>query len=210
MCFSEEASFGMAVGLGVIGGATLQKARFSRYVFLAIVPLFLAIQQFSEGLIWLHLEQVIPDSKIYSFFFTYFLFVAVVAWPFWISFALLMAEQNPSKRWILGGFLFIALIMAIYNLKALILEPPMAIPVEHSIRYNVDIPRKMVWLYAILTVSPWFFSSLKGSFLSAIVLAITFFIAGAFYEFAFISVWCFFSTLVSLVIYKIINDNIKE
>lgn len=208
MCFSEEASFGAAVGLGVIAGASLQKSGLSRYFYLALIPLFLAVQQFSEGLIWLNLEQVVPASPTFSFFYYYYLFVALVAWPSWVCFSLFMAEAIAAKKVILGGFLLLALIVSAYNLMAL-LQPMEAIPVEHSIRYDVNIPYHAVWVYAGLTIIPWFFSGLKGSFLAGIVLGMTFIIAGAFYQFAFISVWCFFATLVSVAIYKIICDNLS-
>lgn len=210
MCFSEEASFTAAVVIATIAGAAIQKSQFSRLLWLALSPLFFAWQQFGEGLIWLHLKQILEKNSFVVFFQYYYLFFAYVGWPIWISFSLLMAEKIPSRRTILGALLVAGFLLGLYNARAILISPVEVTAVKNSIRYGVNISYDELWFYSIVTLLPWFVSSLKGSAITGLAFLLSFFVAGYFYEYTFASVWCFFGALISIMIYGIIRANIRQ
>ena len=55
MCFSASASFGAGIVLSSIGIATITKTQSRSQLSLAFIPLIFAVQQFSEGFLWLSL-----------------------------------------------------------------------------------------------------------------------------------------------------------
>ena len=91
MCFSASASFGAGIVLSVIGIASLKKVQHASQIPFAALPLIFAIQQFSEGILWLvlpNLEYLILRQVI-----TYvFLFFAQIVWPVWVPFAILLLD----------------------------------------------------------------------------------------------------------------------
>ncbi|MGZ5219533.1 MAG: hypothetical protein ACXWC7_05630, partial [Chitinophagaceae bacterium] len=73
MCFSAGASFGASALLGVIGAVTITKAKTIPQRLFATIPLVFAVQQLSEGMLWLSLKN--PALEAGQSFFTYaFLF----------------------------------------------------------------------------------------------------------------------------------------
>jgi hypothetical protein len=208
MCFSEEASFTAAVAIGIVAGAALHTAGFTRFAFLALAPLFFALQQLAEGLTWLHLKGVLSDGWLPHIMREYYNFFAFVGWPIWVPFSLLIVEKESSRRLILSVFLLFGVLIGGYNLFQMIEQPIYPVVASHSIRYETQIPYQEVYLYGAITLLPWFFSSLRGAWVAALVFIFSFLIAGYFYEFTFTSVWCFFAAIVSIVILKVLTDNI--
>lgn len=207
MCFSEEASFTAAVAVSVVAGATIQMAGLSRLTLLALTPLLFALQQFSEGLTWLHLKQVLEEGPLTRVAYNYYLLISLAGWPIWIPLSLLIAEREKTSKTILFCFLVGGFLVASYNLFAIFNGPVSAVAVGHSIRYEVNIPYNEVWIYAIFTLLPWFFSSLKSAWLTGLVFIFSFIVAGFFYEFTFVSIWCFYAAVVSALVYKVVADN---
>ena len=100
MCFSAEASFTSSAVLALIGYASIKAAPSKSKLFLAAIPCFFALQQFSEGIIWLNLRGDIAPSFLtlaaqilFLFFFvfhlTYLIFsaisiltIAIINWLF--------------------------------------------------------------------------------------------------------------------------------
>jgi hypothetical protein len=79
MCFSAEASFGLSVAL-LSGGVYCVKNAFSKNRLLlpvAIIPLLFAIQQFSEGWVWIGLRW--ENSALVRIFALVFLRSFIVA-----------------------------------------------------------------------------------------------------------------------------------
>lgn len=206
MCFSEEASFTAAVGIAVVAGAALHTAGFTRFAFLALMPLLFSLQQLAEGFTWLHLKGV-TEGWFSTWMRDYYNMFAFVGWPIWVPLSLLAVEKISSRRLILSAFLLIGILIGGYNLLILFEQPAYPVVANHSIRYESQIPYEEVYLYAIITLLPWFFSSLQGSWIAGLVFAFSFFIAGYFYEFTFASVWCFFAAIVSIVVFKLLIEN---
>ena len=65
MCFSASASFGLGITLSAIGAACIKRINTPTAYFFGSIPLIFAIQQLSEGFLWLALSM-----PIYLYFFT--------------------------------------------------------------------------------------------------------------------------------------------
>lgn len=98
MCFSANVSFTASIVLAIIGTCLLKKTKKQIFVPLALIPWFFAIQQASEGFVWLAL----PEE---SFARNIFLFFAYFVWPIWVPFSVWFAEENRKRKQILGIFL---------------------------------------------------------------------------------------------------------
>ena len=97
MCFSASASFGAGIVLSAIGIASIKKSETKPQLFFASIPLFFAVQQITEGFLWLALSK--PDYALLRWPATYiFLFFAQVVWPFWVPFAILMLEKEQKQK----------------------------------------------------------------------------------------------------------------
>ena len=136
MCFSAGASFTSAGILTILGILSIKKAP-REYRLFAMMPLFFAIQQYCEGIIWLIMEgfEKATSSGIFTFPLAIiaaplglfakaldlahyynaiktiamygFLFFALIIWPFWIPCSCLQFEHQKSRITLLHIFLFI-------------------------------------------------------------------------------------------------------
>lgn len=211
MCFSEEASFVSAAALTVISGACIYAARHTKnYIALAMIPLFFALQQASEGVEWLVFNQRLGTSHEAQLASDVFVLIAYVVWPFWIPFSLWIAEKTPTSRAYLRILFCIGCAVAVYNGWNVLTRPEKAYVRNKSIYYYVFVDQVLIWPYFCATIIPWFISSLPyfkwlGTFIlfSAIVSAY-------FYYYTFTSVWCFFGAFVSLFLLFIIRHETKK
>jgi hypothetical protein len=62
MCFCATANFAGSAVLGAVGVATLMEVRHRRELLFAAVPTLFAIHQFTEGIVWLGLDHLIPGK----------------------------------------------------------------------------------------------------------------------------------------------------
>lgn len=208
MCFSTEASFSAAVLLGAMGIVTTKTCQSKQLYFLAAVPFLFAIQQLSEGIIWYNFAYHALPKIYFLFAIKAFLTFAMLVWPIWIPLSLAAAETVPLRKKIIIVDLIAGIGLSTLNL-IYALKQEMAVQiVNHSIQYLGDIPPQKL-LYPFIVLLPCFISSRKNMWMFGVLLAIAYAVAEYFYESTFISVWCFFAALTSLIIYKIIRDNQK-
>ena len=113
MCFSAAASFGASAILSGVGILATRQVTEPKQRAFAAIPFIFAIQQLTEGFVWLSLTQASwaewtrPSSFI-------FLFFAEVLWPMWVPFAMLLLEKDQRTRRVLRiifglGFIFVLL-----------------------------------------------------------------------------------------------------
>lgn len=219
MCFSAEASFTAAVVLTAIGCITLKQASSQRLMMLASIPLIFGIQQFFEGVLWLYLRNGLYPTFGADFAKYYYLLIAFVVWPTWIPLSVFSAEGVIWRRRLQGFFLALGILVSLTELIFLVLYPIIPMVEIHSIQYRfpaASLPHSinvnfytyaLFYAYAAAVLVPLYLSSIKNAFILAVLTTITILIANYFYVYAFTSVWCFFSAIVSLIIYKIIRDN---
>lgn len=209
MCFSAEASFTAAILLATTGAATLKKAAFKEEIFLAVIPLFFAVQQFSEGLVWLYLTNGEGSRESWIHAGQFYLFFAFGVWPFWIPLALRQIERIPWRRKLLTLFVTGGALLSFFNLFALFQGNISAEIVGHSIQYHVQRLPHQTFLYPLITLTPCFISGLPNAFLYGLIGSISLLIAYYFYTQTVTSVWCFFAALISLFIYTILQRRQK-
>lgn len=213
MCFSAEMSLAGAAIIGAIGIAGLRLSYPRRYLPLACVPFGFALQQLTEGLLWMNmpitaLGAPLSDGEPASWLAlgaTYlYLFLAVLAWPVWIPAALAWPERQPQRRQFLWLFTVFGLTWMGYVAQLPWSLPPQVTKVEHSLQYAAPLTPADAYAYATIVLLPFFISSLpKIKFLGGTFAAV-FFLAGTLYAYSFVSVWCFGSAFVSIGIYLIL------
>jgi hypothetical protein len=206
MCFSASASLGAGVVLAVIGIASIKKTHHRSQLLFAGIPLLFALQQIAEGILWLTIPN--PDYANTRKIFTHiYLFFAQVVWPIWMPVAILLLEKNTTRKNIQKVFVGAGLLVGIYlaycqstfNMEARI--------TGHHITYLKDFPSLLrlpvIFFYVFAAVLPPFFSHIKRMWLFGVALVIAYIISAVFYEHYVLSVWCFFSAIISLSIYAI-------
>src|SRR5438445_13520615 len=103
---------------------------------LALVPIAFALQQLSEGLVWMGINS--QDSALIQMASVFFLFFAIPFWPFWIPISLLFMERKTGARYALGGFALLSLVW-VWVSYPMFVEPQEWLTtrqVHHSIQYD--------------------------------------------------------------------------
>src|SRR5947207_8294564 len=99
MCFSAKASFIAAGSLSVIGLLSIRKASIikKKLIPFASTPLIFAIQQASEGIVWITLTNDLPHY-FYTFGIYSFVFFAGIWWPLWLPITLYIIENKVIRK----------------------------------------------------------------------------------------------------------------
>ncbi len=201
MCFSATASFSAGAVLLGLGTLTLKAAGHRREWPFAAIPLLFAIQQLSEGVIWLTFQHEAPFlnavmTHVYSFF-------SHVLWPAYVPVAVLMMEPKGWHRQALFAFVAVGVAVGGFLLYVLIAFPVISRPTGQHIEYVSP------HFYAGMVMTLYLLSTAVSPMLSTYrmvkafgYLALLSF-AAVYYYYAnwFISVWCFFAALLSAAIY---------
>jgi hypothetical protein len=210
MCFSAEASFIGAIALTVIATATLKTPLRKQDKFWGIIPLFFALQQFSEGIVWLDLRGSIPHSAFSVFAKDLYLLFALALWPIWLPFSFLIAETQPKQKNCLKILFLCGILLAWINLSTysiLDLSPSVN---KYSIYYLSEgaFYKKAAYLFVVSL--PPLISSLRYMKVFGILIIICCLVAEYFYATTFTSVWCFLASFASAALYLISRANIRE
>ena len=225
MCFSATASFGASAVLGTVGIIAVTKAKTNPQRTFAAIPLLFALQQFSEGLLWLSLKNA--DMASYQTIFTYiFLVFAMAVWPFWVPFTIWQLENETRRKKMIQKFVWIGAAVAIgvciilFSYPVQVVTPfcfncpgsPSLTPRDH-LHYEFAIPslaKKLIVafsaLYIAATILTPFLSSIKKMKWLGVVFLASYLFAISFYRGFVISVWCFLAALLSFLVLWIIID----
>jgi len=200
MCFSATASFTASATLIVLGTLAVRKAQTRAELPFAFIPVLFGIQQGLEGALWVGLHDHMSTLSIiltyaYSFF-------SHVLWPIYVPLASLAIEPAGLRRKVIAIIAIIGIAVGLYLLGLLLFLPITARVVEHHISY--DSP----YFYAELTMALYLLATsvslMVSSHARVAVFGIIVFLSSAityiFYNFWFISVWCFFSALMSAIV----------
>jgi hypothetical protein len=212
MCFSASASFGAGIVLAAISIASIKKAQKPSQIYFASIPIIFCVQQVAEGFLWLALTKPVyaPLEHITTYIF---LFFAQVVWPLWIPYATLKLEKEEKEKNFQRVLLGIGLLVSSFLGYCLVSYSVEAKIIGYHITYLQDYP--IVFggygdlLYIIATIAPPLFSNIKKMWLLSITIIISYIITKIFYVDYIISVWCFFSSIISISI-LIIMDEIKN
>lgn len=197
MCFSATASLAAGGVLGALGVASLVKVKDCRWYPVAAIPVLFAAQQVCEGVVWLYQ----PLWAIYGF-----LFFAMVIWPVWMPFSLLLLARKKQEKKLLERLLGFGTCLAAYLLFCMVLFTPTAdaqgCHILYRMRLYQDLSVYLVgFLYCIATIVPFFVSHVKYMRLFGVLTALSCIIAYIFFTVYFTSVWCFFTALLSACVF---------
>ena len=200
MCFSTTASFLAGVSLSAFGIATLKKTTRKNEVPFAAIPVLFGIQQIIEGLLWLSFRGAMPSLNI-EMTYAFSLFSHVL-WPIFVPFSVFALERSAWRKKVIFVFQLIGFSVGLYLLYVIV-----RFPVVSEVKTNIvyvsphffKIPVMMLYLMATGVVP--LFSSQKIVNLFGAMALVLFIVAYWFYSVALFSVWCFFSALLSFVIY---------
>ena len=216
MCFSATASFTASALLTTMGLYSMRTAlsKDKRCLPLAAVPMFFGIQQGLEGSVWLGLHG--SDPMLVQAGTVGYLFFSHGFWPFWIPLAAFFIEQRPSmKRW-LGGIVAIGLLFSLSLYLPMLLYPNAfdAIVNQGSIDYQTHLIYDTLWprdvsrfIYLTIVVLSMWLADRWGSRLFAGLSALSLVVTYGAFNYAFVSVWCFFAAVLSLYIVYIIQSD---
>ena len=221
MCFSASASFLAAVALtpvGLVSVAVAQQQPEQRTLPLACTPLLFAVQQVVEGLIWLTLQQQSPVLGLRPMALTYLGF-AYALWPIWMPWCALRVAASQLaqvQRLVMQGLWGLGWLLAAMLWVPLLLDPDLVNPTVHqgSIDYGVhpswaDPGRQdlLMFLYAVIICVPLWLPPNQRLRCLAVVLAASFAIAHLAFVYAFSSVWCYFSAVLSMLVIWIVQSD---
>lgn len=213
MCFSASASFGAGILLSVISIASLKKVQQPSQIYFGCIPIIFCVQQITEGFLWLALT----DSK-YAYLqevTTYsFLFFAQILWPVWIPFAFLQLERNSKYKNYQRLLLGLGVVVSLYLAYCLVYYPVAAKVMGSHISYLQGYPEKIStygsFLYILVTVFPSFISGIKQMWLLGLIILISYCVTILFYVDYIISVWCFFASVISSMVWIILSKMRKK
>jgi hypothetical protein len=205
VCFSAPVSFAAAALLGVTGAVTLTKVRDLAELPLAGTPLLFAAQQAIEGFLWRYMPDGPDHTTVLA---TLFAAIGLIVWPLLIPIAMALVERQTLRRLAILLLVPAGIGVSLNYAAILLVRPYRAWPLGHTLTYvnNHPISPVMLGLYILCVCLPPLLSGSRilNLFGAAVIagLAITFL---AFYE-SFISVWCFFAALASLILWKFFQD----
>jgi len=209
MCFSATASFTTALVLVPVGvycvkkSVSLQKA----YWLFALIPIFFGIQQFFEGLVWLGLES--DDAGMVHSAAMGFIFFSHLFWLIWIPLSCYAIENSAIKRKI---YLILIVLGAAHGLSLyvplLFHQDWLTVKIlSQSIKYKATLLHDeyipiigMNILYAMFTLVPLLLGSDRYIKAFGVIIMISLAITSLYFNYAFISVWCFFAAVLSFYI----------
>ena len=201
MCFSATASFSVGALLVGIGTLTLKSSSRPRELPFAAIPLLFAIQQLSEGVIWLTFRYEAPQlntvmTHVYSFF-------SHVLWPVYVPVAVLLMELSRWHRQTLLALVAAGVAVGGYLLYIMVAYPVVSRPTGQHIEYDSPhfFAAATMTLYLMAITFSLLLSTHRAVQVFGVLALLSFAAAYYFYATWFISVWCFFAALLSAVVY---------
>ena len=201
MCFSVTASFSAGAVLLGLGTLTLKSASRRCELPFAAIPLLFAIQQLSEGVIWLTFRYEAPQlnvvmTYVYSFF-------SHVLWPVYVPVAVLVMEPAGWRRRALLVFVAAGVAVGAYLLYFLVAFPIVSRPIGQHVEYVSPhfFAAAAMTLYLMATTFSPILSTHRIVKVFGVLALLSFAVTYFFYAIWFISVWCFFAALLSVVVY---------
>jgi len=212
MCISATASFIASGILATAGAAVIMKAIDPSIRLFAAIPLLFAIQQFTEGLVWLSINNassiVVTSTSIY-----FFLFFALILWPVFLPLSVFLLEKNKMRKRVLFLFLLMGGLISLFMIYVMFFRNISAQAMFLHVHYNVDYPYNLPFIsilpYFVATAIPQFISSVGKMKWFGIAIVISFIITNIYFKETVPSVWCFFAALSSTIIILIVNKSAR-
>ncbi|MDY6788658.1 MAG: DUF6629 family protein [Candidatus Nanohaloarchaea archaeon] len=207
MCFSAQASFTASAVLAAIGILSLRANTSDRWFLFSLTPLLFSIQQFSEGVLWIALENggfpLLQSAATYTF-----LLFAIVGWPAYMTLALYRIESRGFRKKLLKWCLAAATVWGITSVAYLVTFSQSAYIEGGNIVYSAVAPigGEMLYavIYAFLAIMPFFLTHKRKMWVLGSMIALSGALTMVWVN-ALISVWCFFAAIISSYVYYIVR-----
>lgn len=200
MCFSATASFTAGIGLLAIGAFTTSRVSRQAELPFALIPALFGVQQLIEGGLWLTFPDNAPIANsvlthLYSFF-------SHVLWPIYVPIAVLLLEPVAWRRKLLMVIAVAGAAVGLYLLYFLVAEPIVSEVVGRHISYQSRhfYIGAVMSLYVLATCVSSLVSSCKTIRWFGAATFVALLAAYTFYATWFISVWCFFAAILSVIV----------
>jgi hypothetical protein len=201
MCFSAEASFA-ASGMLAASSVAIHRIPMERTsVPLALFPAIFAAHQFTEGVIWLNQDGIVPDTYRTVAVYIYAL-IAYVLWPVFVPLAAYLTETDRRRRALILICQGIGLSVGLFLLFSFIRYPVQVTADCCNLVYQVRAPEALLVPYLIAVSVPFLASSTRSLvFFGLGILVSCAAAAVAASAPALPSVWCFFAAMLSAGLY---------
>jgi hypothetical protein len=209
MCFSAAASFVGGAVISGVGVATEKAVKEPAQRLFASIPMFFAVQQFAEGVVWLILKSG-GYGSLQNFAAHVFLAFALVGWPAIIPVSMYLIERDRTRKLVLVGLIIIGSIVSIYNTYSLFRYPITPQIQDLHIIYNNNFPSTqgaIPLFYGLSVIIPLFVSSFKRVWMLGVAITISLIVTIIYFSQFLTSIWCFFAALLSIMIYWIIKES---
>lgn len=183
-----------------VGAMTVKAARRPSEIPFAAIPLLFAIQQLSEGVVWWTFDHDVPGlnvvmTQFYSFF-------SHVLWPAYVPLAVLLLEPPGRRSRLLKLTAIAGMGVGLYLLYSMFEYPITSRPTGGHIEYVSP------HFFAALTMTGYLLATTVSPLLSnegmvrifGVLALISFILAYLIFARWFISVWCFFAAILSVVV----------
>ena len=195
-------NFVLSGAIGFVGILTLRKVSTPNEVLFALLPLFFAFHQFSEGFVWLGIGQHI-SPKAAELSEEIFIYFAQGLLPFLIPLSVWLIEKNPRKRTVLSTLVLLGFFLAAYSLYGLSTIPSSVTVVNNVLFYNnlwtaniYDASIYIVTTCGALMLSSSITIQIFG-FLNLLGLSVIFIVR----PYGFTSLWCLYAAVLSGLLY---------
>ena len=186
--------------MSILGVATLRTIRSRSEVAFAVIPLLFGVQQIVEGVLWLSFGFDAPQLNVaMTYLFSLF---SHVLWPVFVPFAIGLLETVAWRRRVIWGFQAVGLAVGMYLLYLILEFPVTSVALANIVYMSPHFYKVPVMLlYLAATCVSCFFSSIDTVRIFGALALFLFAVAAVFFNLALFSVWCFFSALLSFIIY---------
>jgi hypothetical protein len=201
MCFSATASFTVAAIAAGIGVAALRGNRTPVEAPFAAMPILFAVQQASEGGLWLSLSHT--DTGHWPWILTQsYLAFALVIWPIYTPAAAFLMEPVTWRRGVMFGCGLCGVAVASFFLVQLLTLRNEGYISGHHILYRtqVDAPLFAGTVYLTATTLALAMSSHRTLQVFGGVLFAAAFLTYVVMPDVFVSVWCFFAAAACITV----------
>lgn len=200
MCFSATASFVTAGLTAAVGVYAVSRSRGMREFPLASMPIFFAVQQLVEGGLWLTLP-IAPEGAASSWLSHAFLVFALIFWPVFAPLAAFSIEPDAVRRRVIGICLATGSAVSAYFLWLLLTQPHQALIAGGHISYLIgETPVSVEGAYMVATTMGLVVSSHRPVAVLGLIVLAGSIVSYAVYVEMFVSVWCFFAAVASVVV----------
>ncbi|MFJ7770127.1 DUF6629 family protein [Streptomyces sp. NPDC097107] len=199
MCWSAEADLVAGVGIAAVGVACVRRVRRGRDLPLAALPLLLGVHQMVEAAVWASDGGSGPATLAWTV-------MALPLLALWVPAGVLCAAPRSARR---GPTVPLAVGVATAAVLAYVLatRPVRAEIRGHTVGYVMDLPHAPVLTvgYLVATVGSLLLSGDRGLRVLGILAGAGALICWVLWRMEFVSTWCAFAAVCSVVLLGWVN-----